>query len=131
MKRDPVELNWDQRKRALDEVVASHQRRAIEIEIFSLDLIHLHGLVRCTDHDPKRWLGIAKKESSHYCKQTGHAPVGGLWATGSKCLPVADRDHFYGVRDYIRRHALKGALVWMAPVAPGMETFDPDTLLVE
>lgn len=113
MKRDPVLLEWEQRKRALKEIIASLQRHGIPIEIFSLDRIHLHGLVQCTDHEPKHWLGIAKKESSHYGKQTGHAPKGGLWATGSKCLPVADRAHFENVRDYIRSHSKKGAVIWV------------------
>ena len=131
MKRAPVFLNWAQRQRALDEIIASFQRRAMEIEVFSLDAIHLHGLLRAPDREPKHWLGVAKKESSHYCKQTGHAPEGGIWATGAKCLPIRDRSHFHNVRKYIRDHVLKGAIIWVYVPPPGMEAFDPDTLLVE
>jgi hypothetical protein len=115
MTRDPVFLDRDQRRRALDELVASLQRRAFEIEVFSVDRIHLHGLVRFPDHQPKRWLGIAKKESSYYCKQTGHAPDGGLWATGCKCLPVENQRHFRGARKYIRDHEHKGSVIYLCP----------------
>jgi REP element-mobilizing transposase RayT len=131
MKRDPVFLDRVQRQRALEELVASLQRRHFEIEVFSVDRIHIHGLVRVPDHDPKRWTGVAKKESSHHCKQTGHAPTGGMWATGTKCLPIASERHFDRVKDYIRGHAEKGAVVWVRRAAPGMEQFHPDSLLVE
>jgi hypothetical protein len=131
MKREPVHLDREQRQRALDEVVASFQRRRFKLGVVSVDAIHLHGLVRCPDRDPKRWIGIAKKESSHYCKETGHAPVGGIWATGSKCLPVRDQKHWYNVRKYIRDHRLKGAVVWLYVPEPGRESFDPDSLSLE
>ena len=131
MKREPVHLDRAQRQRALDEVVASLQRRRFELEVVSVDAIHLHGLVRCPDRDPKRWVGIAKKESSHYCKQTGHAPEGGIWAKGCKCLPVRGQSHWYNVRKYIRDHRLKGAVVWLYVPDPGMQAFDPDSLHLE
>jgi REP element-mobilizing transposase RayT len=130
MKRDAVFLDWAQRKRALDELVASLQRRHFGIQVFSVDRIHLHGLVRFPDRDPKRWLGIAKKESSHYCKQTGHAPAGGFWATGSKCLPIRDQEHYHKTSGYIADHIHQGAVVWVGATVPGMEQFDPETLLI-
>jgi len=70
------------------EMVASFQRRNMGLEAFAVGAIHFHGLLQCRDHYPTWWIGVAKKESSHYCKQTGHAPVGGFWATGTKSLPI-------------------------------------------
>ena len=60
MKREPVFLDAVQRKRALEELVASLRRRDLEVRVFSVDRVHLHGLVRVPDHDPKRWIGVAK-----------------------------------------------------------------------
>ena len=125
MKRDPVLLDWTQRRRALDEIVASLMRRTqLALEVCSVDRIHLHALVRVPDHDPKRWIGVAKKESSHYCKQSGQASVGGMWATGTKCLPVRSKQHFQRVRDYVLDHVQQGAVVWALPATPDMESFD-------
>jgi hypothetical protein len=131
MKRDPVFLDMEQRRRALDELVASLQRRSLELEVCSVDRIHLHALVCVPDHDPKRWIGIAKKESSHYCKQTGHAPDGGLWATGCKCLPVENDRHYRSARKYILDHEQRGAVIYSRKPAPGMEQFDPDSLRID
>jgi hypothetical protein len=130
MKRDPVILDREQRRRALEEIIASLERHAVEKEIFSVDGIHVQGMVRCTDHEPKHWLGIAKKESSHFCKQSGHAPVGGIWAHGCKCLPITDRRHYHSTRGYIHDHVKKGAVIWERTETPGMESFDPNTLLI-
>ena len=55
MKRDPVLLDPDQRKRALDEIVASLQRRNIEIAAASVHRLHKHVLARFPDHNPRRW----------------------------------------------------------------------------
>ena len=60
MKRGPVFLDPVQRRRALEELVASLQRRSLDVRVFSVDRVHLHGLVRVPDHDPKRWIGVAK-----------------------------------------------------------------------
>lgn len=62
MKRDPVFLDDEQRKRAVDELVASLQRRNIEIAAASVDRIHKHILARFPDYDPRHWVGIAKKD---------------------------------------------------------------------
>jgi len=73
MTRLPVYLEtMEQRQRVLDELIASLLRRQIEVAVAAIDRIHLHALVRCPDHQPRHWIGIAKKESSHYCKISGH-----------------------------------------------------------
>ena len=62
---------------------------------------------------------------------SGHARLGGIWATGARCLPVKDRAHFKNVWDYVLDHARHGAVTWVSPHVPGMESFDPDSLLLE
>jgi hypothetical protein len=131
MKRDPVFLSPDQRARALDELIASLHRRNIEIAAASVDRIHKHVLARFPDHDPRRWIGIAKKESSHYCKESGHAPEGGLWGTRCECVPINDEAHRLNVVDYILDHAKLGAATWQAPVLPDLYDFDPASLLLD
>jgi hypothetical protein len=84
-------------------------------------------------HNPRHFIGLAKKESSAYLKQSGHAPQGGLWATRCECIPVADLDHFWEAFKYILDHAKQGSAVWNEPTRrPPDRTFiDPDGLLVE
>src|SRR5438477_6147494 len=78
MKRPPVYLTIPQRTRALDEFVGSLQRREIEVVAASIDRVHFHVLARFPAHDPRHWIGVAKKETSHFLKVDGLAPVGGL-----------------------------------------------------
>ena len=91
--RDPVYLNLTQRRRAVEEIVKSLQKRRIEVLVVSVDRVHFHLVARFPDRNPRHWVGVAKKESSHYLKVEGLAPVGGLWAVRFECVPVADRGH--------------------------------------
>ena len=131
MKRDPVFLSVDQRARALEELIAALHRRNIEVAAASVDRIHKHILARFPDHEPRWWVGIAKKESSHYCKESGHAPQGGIWATRCECLPINDEAHRLHVVDYILDHAKVGAATWRAAVLPDLYDFDPASLLLD
>jgi hypothetical protein len=137
LKRDPVFLDPAQRRRAADEMVLSLLRRDLPVHIFSVDRIHFHGLIQVPDHNPRRWVGVATKECSHYCKQSGHAPEGGLWATRCKCLPVTGLAHFEGAAKYIHDHVKKGAALFEACHAgprkplPDLHDFDPRCLLID
>jgi hypothetical protein len=111
-KRPSIYLTVTQRRRALDEMVGSLLRRNLELIVMSVDRVHFHALCRFPDRNPRKWIGIAKKESSHYLKQVGSAPVGGLWAVRFKCLPVEDRSHQLWTVRYIRKHGKKGAAIW-------------------
>ena len=115
MKRDPVFLTPRQRERALEELVISLLRNDIPVLAMSVDRIHVHALIRCDDLNPRHWFGIAKKESSHYCKQTREAPIGGLWAVRCKCLPIERGVHLGSASGYILDHAKKGAVTWLHP----------------
>jgi hypothetical protein len=112
MPRAPVCLTHEQRRRAVDEFSPALLTRSIELIVLSIDRVHFHLLARFPDHNPRHWIGIAKKESSHYLKTEGIAPVGGLWATRCQCLPVADRTHQLQVVRYVLKHRRKGAAIW-------------------
>jgi hypothetical protein len=135
MKRDAVQLSVAQRTRAVVEIVRSFAKWKIELKIVGIDAIHMHVLARVPDHNPRHWMGLAKKESSAYMKRDGLAPVGGLWAVRSECLPVEDARHFDNVDDYIRDHEEYGAVIWptiIIPTTPDpMQDFDPDSLLMD
>jgi hypothetical protein len=131
MTRPPVRLGTaEQRQRALDEIVASLLRRRVEVAVAALDRIHLHVLLRAPDHDPRHWLGVAKKESSHHCKLAGHAPPGGLWASKCECKPIADAGHYGNALGYIADHGKRGAAVYVGRPTNPMADFDPNDLLV-
>ena len=132
MKRDPVFLDVVQRRRAVEEFVASLLRHNIPVAIGSVDAIHFHFLSRFADHDPRKWIGIAKRESSHYCKVAALAHEGGLWAVRCKCKPIADAEHCGWSKGYIRRHERFGAAVWAeGDPLPDLWDFYPSDLLIE
>ena len=137
MTRLPVYLeSREQRLCALTEFVGSLLRRDVPVAAASIDRMHFHALVRCHDRDPRHWIGLAKRESSHYCKATGDAPVGGIWGDGSECQPVADGGHYFNTNDYIASHGKYGAVVYLSAAPLRMPSnpladFDPNDLLIE
>jgi hypothetical protein len=52
---------------------------------------------------------VAKKESSHYLKVDGLAPIGGLWATRFECVPVENRRHHLGGGVYLEAREERGS----------------------
>jgi hypothetical protein len=117
MKRDPVYLNLTQRKLSLEAVVQSLLKRNIDVKIAALDRIHLHLLAPFPDDNPRHWIGVAKKESSHALKIHGCGIDGGIWATRCKCLPIEDANHEFRAIDYIAKHAERGAELYR-PMLP-------------
>jgi hypothetical protein len=119
MKRDPVRIESELRRFVLDAVIERLQRLSIEIAIASLDGIHLHGLLRCPEHNPRIVLGIAKQYATAQLKAHGFA-VGlslelgkGIWAKGSHPEPIRDSSHFENAFDYIKEHEMRGGEVWV------------------
>jgi hypothetical protein len=112
MKRAPVYLNPTQRQLAVDAIIASLRKRNIETEVASVDRVHWHVLAPFPDHNPRHWLGIAKKESSHFLKLQGHGIEGGLWAVRCQCIPVENANHAARTRKYIADHARQGGAIW-------------------
>lgn len=122
----------EQRRRVLDEVVASLLRRDIPVAVAAVDRIHLHVLAQFSDHNPRHWIGVAKREASHYCKHAGLVPVGGIWSVNCECKPVAGEAHFNRTRRYIPDHARRGAEAYIGapPDSNPLADFDPNDLLV-
>jgi REP element-mobilizing transposase RayT len=112
MRRPPVHLNDDQRSLILRLLMESFLRREIEVVTACVDSVHFHVLARFPDRRADHWVGIAKKESSHFAKQAGNGPAGGLWAAGGKCVPIADRGHQLATARYILDHQSQAAAVW-------------------
>lgn len=112
MKRDPVYLCLEQRLLIVRLLVESLQRRSIEVVVACVTEVHFHILARFPDHNPRHWVGVAKKESSHYAKESGLGPPGGLWAVRSKSFPARSRDHQLNAAKYIFTHRGQGGAVW-------------------
>ncbi len=112
MKREPIYLNTDQRRLAVRFLVESLQRREIEVVIAGTDSVHFHILARITERRPDHWMGVAKRETSHYMKEAGIGEMGGLWGSGGKSQPIKDRAHQISTVKYILDHRSKGAAVW-------------------
>lgn len=129
MSREPVLLSQEQRRRAVVELVKSLEKWKIELRILSVDRVHLHCLARFPDHNPRHFLGLAKKESSAYMKLDGLAPHGGLWGTKCECIPVSNRGHFATVEDYIADHERKGAVLWKKPPPASIDDLELDVFL--
>ena len=112
LKRQPVYLNRQQRAHAVRFMVESLERRKIEVIIASVDALHFHILARVRDRRVEHWIGIAKRETSHYMKEAGIGVPGGLWATRAKSQPIKDRQHQLATVRYILAHRTKGAAIW-------------------
>lgn len=112
MKRDPIFLTPEQRLPVVRLLVESLQRRNFDIATACVTDVHFHILARIPDHHPRHWIGVAKKESSHYAREADLAPPGGLWAARSKTLPIHSRPHQINTARYIFDHQKEGGAVW-------------------
>jgi REP element-mobilizing transposase RayT len=113
MKRDAVRIAAELRQFIADAIAQRLQRDGIEVLIISLDARHLHVLARFPDHNPRHWIGLAKKHASHLVRQHGlRTEEGGLWAKRSRAQPIADRQHQLQAFRYILAHLDRGARVW-------------------
>ena len=115
MTRPPVYLSPEQQRLAVKHFSQSLRKRNVELIVLSIDRVHFHLLARFPEIDPRHYVGIAKKESSHYLKSQTDVPPGGLWATKSECLPIRDRSHQLRTVRYILAHAKLGAAIWFLP----------------
>jgi REP element-mobilizing transposase RayT len=113
MKRDPVRIAAELRQFVADAIAEKLQQDGIEVLIASIDATHLHVLARFPDHNPRHWIGRAKKHASHSVRQHGlRTEEGGLWAKRCHAEPIADRPHELRAFGYILKHVKKGARVW-------------------
>jgi REP element-mobilizing transposase RayT len=97
----------------VESIVEKLQRDEIEVICASVDGKHLHILARFPDHNPRHWVGRAKKHASHLLRQEGlRTEEGGLWAKRSHPEPIRDRSHQVSIFGYILRHKTKSDATW-------------------
>jgi hypothetical protein len=130
MKRDPVHLDRELRRIALQRIVEVLQQDGVTVLVACLDGKHLHVLGQFKDKRPRRRLGWAKYYATKAVKQflNAHgAAVGsklelnegeGIWGKRSECVPIEDREHRTNSLNYIKDHWKKGALIWLNPHLP-------------
>jgi len=113
MKRDPVRIASELRQFVADAIAEGLTRNGIDVLIASVDAKHLHVLARFADHNPRHWIGLAKKHASHSVRQHGlRSEEGGLWAKRSRAEPITGRRHQVQAFRYILAHAKRRARVW-------------------
>lgn len=112
MTREPVHLSQAARELACVSMAKSLLRHSIQVLAVAVDDHHFHALARFPDRNPRKWIGIAKKDSARALSGAGMSSKGGVWAVRCRCLPVRDRGHQVNVLRYILKHARRGASVW-------------------
>jgi REP element-mobilizing transposase RayT len=113
MKRDAVRIDSNLRSQIVQEFAEKLSRDGIEVLVAALNAKHLHLLARFPDHNPRHWIGRAKKHTSHILRQCGlRVDEGGLWAKRSRAEPILDRRHQISTFRYIERHSKQGASIW-------------------
>lgn len=80
MKREPVSLDWRSRIIACNEIASTLQWHRIEVIAIAITAVHFHVLARCPDRQPRKWLGIAKKNTARLLSDQGLVEAGGVWA---------------------------------------------------
>ena len=91
------------------------KRDAVHVEA-EVCAIVVEEFVSRLDHNPRHWLGLAKKHTSHLLRQLDLAPgIGGIWAKRSKAIPIRDRAHQLNVVGYLLDHEKRGAAIWCIP----------------
>ncbi len=113
MKRSPVYVSVPARILVVGVVVEKFQTDGIELLAASMTRDHLHVLVRVPDHNPREWMGRAKKHSSHILREKNLKPEGSLWGVRCKVDPVKDRSHQINIVGYIRDHRDEGGATWI------------------
>ena len=112
MKREPVTLSPEARRLACDLMARALVFHELEPLVVAVDSHHYHILARFHDHNPRKWVGIAKSRSARAIAEAGWADPGGVWAIRCKVTPINDRAHQVTVFKYILKHANRGAALW-------------------
>jgi hypothetical protein len=129
--RPPVYLSVEQRQAALGEFLKSFHKWQIHVVTIAVGRVHFHLLAQFPQHDPRHFVGLAKKESSAYMRRDGLAPEGGLWATKCECVPIERESHWDFVFGYVLDHRKQGAAVWSIHDDRKNEMPHPDGLLLD
>jgi len=118
MKRSAVWLAPPAQLLACQIMAESLSRDDCEPIAIAVDSHHFHALVRCTDQNPRKWVGLAKRRSATALSKGGFVEPGGAWATRSLCKPIRDRGHQVRVFRYIVAHGKRNASVWRYDQTP-------------
>ena len=117
MKRDAVKIKQELRQFVANAIAEKLRNDGIVL-IVSMESKHLHVLARFPDHNPRYWIGWAKKYATQKLKAHGLA-VGldlelgeGVWAKRCHPEPIEDRAHQINAFDYILKHLKRGARIW-------------------
>lgn len=113
LKRPPVRLDHKARAIALQHFLYAFAFHNIEVIACAVDDHHALALARFPDHNPRKWIGIAKKESARALSRAELVPPGGVWAARSHCKPITDRKHQLDAYNYIADHATRHAATWL------------------
>ena len=116
MSRDPVRLSPADQQLVLDGVVASFAVDGMRLIALAVNTNHLHALICCPDHDPRKWLGRAKGRVARQLLVTRRTD-GRVWGKRCGVRPIENRAHQVATFHYILRHANEGAKVWHCPPA--------------
>jgi hypothetical protein len=111
MSSAPVRFTPEQRPIVLNALCASLEKWKIQLVVLSVDATHVHLLARFPLHNPRHFIGVAKKESSAFLTRDHGFPSGGLWSRRCECVPIADREQQLSVVRYILRHQQQKAAV--------------------
>ena len=128
MKRLGVVLEWKARVVACRVMVEALRYHEVPVKDLCVGARHWHALAQffpidvetwfiCemmgdTDRDPRRLMGIAKKESARALSREGLVAPGGVWAGGCGRRYIKNEWHFNTVSKYIPDHVKQGAAVY-------------------
>jgi len=110
--KDAVRLSPEASVIACDVFARAFQFHRIDGVAIAVHAVHYHVLARFRDHNPRKWMGIAKSRSARALSESGHCAEGGVWAVRCRPWPINDRAHQAATARYILRHASQGAATW-------------------
>ena len=128
MNRPGVTLDCEARVVACEAMVRALRFHEVRVADLCVGARHWHALARFvpldrdswfiiemeadTDRDPRRLMGIAKKERARELSRRKLAAPGGVWAGGCGRRFIRNERHFEVVWKYIPDHAKQGAAVY-------------------
>ena len=112
MKRHAVYLDANAQRIACEGIVEKLLEKQIELAACAIDDHHYHVIGRFDDREPRRWIGLAKKNSAWAVRAAGLLGTGGIWAVRGWCKPIVDEAHLRKAVTYVLRHGERGAAVW-------------------
>lgn len=116
MTQDPVHLMPDQRRIAVEAIVAQFAEMPIDPAILAVGGEHAHFLARFGAAKIRRTVGILKAAASRELHAAGTA-FERVWTRGCHMKSKTTVKEVHGAFEYVRRHECEGAVVhvWRRP----------------